>query len=215
MNRAFLPLLAAAALLLLAATLDVTPLQAQEEAIDRPARQGFWASVGVGAGDSRINCRQCGPDRAPGDPWYGGRGGSGYLAAGAALRPNLLIGGEFNLWSRRLEARGTDATLGLLSFVTQYYPLPNSPVGNLYGKAGLGAGLSVLSGGDGKIEGGGWGVQLGAGYDIFLGGRLALSPFANFVQILAPGAAGENQGSFVVGPRNPRYVQFGLGLAWY
>ncbi|HEV2131051.1 MAG TPA: hypothetical protein VGR27_08110 [Longimicrobiaceae bacterium] len=215
MNPNLLSLSRVAALLVVAGTLALTPLSAQEAPTDSPRREGFWASFGLGAGNGRINCRPCDPEPLDrNDPWTGGNGVSGYVAAGAALRPNLLIGGEANLWARWSGSQERDATLALLSFITQYYPLQRSGLPDLYLKGGLGAGLSVLGGGDAMIEGGGWGVQLGTGYDVRLRNRVALSPFANVVQIFAPGAAGDNQNQFVTGPRNPRYAQIGVGVTW-
>lgn len=214
MNRDPSHPLRTAAILLLFTAVAAIPLAAQDSPLPANPREGFWIGFGLGAGNSRINCRPCG-ELNPDDPWQGGNGVSGYVAAGAALRPNLLIGGEANLWARRVGAQNRDATLALLSFIAQYYPLSRSALSDLYLKAGLGAGLSVLAGGSGMIEGGGWGVQLGAGYDVRLRNRLALTPFVNVVQILAPGAMGENRGEPVIGPRNPRYAQFGIGLTWH
>ncbi|CAN5462540.1 hypothetical protein BH24GEM3_BH24GEM3_15260 [soil metagenome] len=215
MNPSLLSPTRLAALLLVAGTFAFTPISAQERPADSPHREGFWIGFGLGPGNSRINCDPCDPEPLDrGDPWTGGNGLSGYVAAGAALRPNLMIGGEVNLWARRGGEQDRDATLALLSFIAQYYPLHRAGLPNLYLKGGLGAGLSVLGGGDAMIEGGGWGVQLGTGYDVRIRDRLALSPFANVVQIFAPGAAGENENRFVVGPRNPRYAQIGIGLTW-
>lgn len=48
-----------------------------------------------------------------------------------------------------------------------------------------------MAGGPGLIESRGWAAQGGVGYDVRLGRR------------------------FARGPRNPRYLQLGLGFHWY
>lgn len=186
-------------------------LYAQGAASRQDQREGFWLGLGVGAAQGYIDCAPCGP-LLPDDPWEGGTGFGLYLVLGGAVRPNLLLGGEVNVYGKRSNALQRDATLGGISAVAQLYPLPAS---GLYLKGGAGLGGSIMAGGPGLIQSGGWTLQGGAGYDVRLGRRFALAPFANFVQVFSEGAEGRNQGESAQGPRNPRYVQVGIGAHWY
>jgi hypothetical protein len=60
----------------------------------------------------------------------------------------------------------------------------------------------------------GYALHAGAGYDLMLTTRLALVPFANVVQILAPDDPDPATG-LRRGPSNPRLAQLGIGLHWY
>ncbi len=186
-------------------------LYAQDPAVGQNQREGFWIGFGVAAAQGYIDCSPCGP-LLPNDPWEGGSGFGLYVALGSTVAPNLLLGGELNVYGKRNSAQQRDATLGGLSAVAQFYPLSGS---GLYLKGGAGVGGSIMAGGGGLIESGGWAAQGGAGYDVRLGRRFALAPFANFVQVFSGGAEGRNQGVPARGPRNPRYVQVGVGAHWY
>jgi len=188
-----------------------TAVHAQGAAEELSYREGFWFAFGIGATHADVDCSPCGP-LLPDDPWEGGRGFGLYLSMGGTLSANLLLGGELNLYGRRSTSQKRDATLGALVAVVQYYPADAS---GLYLKSGAGFGGSIMAGGPGLIESGGWAVQGGAGYHLDLGRRFALTPFANLVQVFSAGSPGENQGVPARGPRNPRYAQVGLGLHWY
>jgi hypothetical protein len=174
-------------------------------------REGFWIGVGMGAAHGQIDCSRCGP-LLPDDPWEGGGGFGLYVAMGGTAGANLLVGGELNLYGKRNSAQQRDATLAGLLAVVQFYPVA-AP--GLYLKGGAGFGSSMMAGGGGLIESGGWAMQGGAGYDVHLRGRFALAPFANVVQIFSQGAMGRDQGAPAQGPRNPRYLQLGIGAGWY
>jgi hypothetical protein len=187
------------------------PLLAQTVDTSQHPRSGFWIGFGAGAAWSSIDCTACGP-LLPDDPWEGGTGFGWYLAMGGTVQPNLLVGGELNMYGKRNSEQQRDATLGGVSAVLQYYPLAAS---GFYLKGGAGLGVSLLAGGPGLIESGGWLAQGGAGYDVRPGRRFSISPFATVVQVFSEGAEGRNQGVAAVGPRNPRYLQVGIGLHWY
>jgi hypothetical protein len=186
-------------------------LAAQESAAGHVQREGFWVGFGVGVGHGHIDCTPCGP-LLPDDPWDGGTGFGVYLAMGVAVRTDLLIGGELNVFGKRDNAQQRDATLGGLSVVAQYYPIDAS---GFYLKGGAGPGGSIMAGGPGLIESGGWAAQVGVGYDLRLRRRFALAPFANFVQLFSEGDPGRNQGESARGPSNPRYAQLGFGFHRY
>jgi hypothetical protein len=186
-------------------------LHAQGAGAGEHHREGFWIGFGVAAAQSSIDCSPCGP-LLSNDPWEGGSGFGLYLAMGSAVAPNLLLGGELNVYGKRNSAQQRDATLSGLSAMVQFFPLPAS---GLYLKGGAGLGGSILAGGPGLIQSGGWAAQGGVGYDVRLGQRFALAPFATFVQVFSEGAEGNNRGERGRGPRNPRYVQFGVGLHRY
>lgn len=190
----------------------VPAVQAQTTARPSPRREGFWIGFGVALADGRIDCGRCGP-LLPDDPWNGGLGVGASVAAGSAVLPHLLVGGEFSLYARRSNAQERDATLFAAAALARYYPLGRS---GFYLEGGGGAGGSILAGGPGLVESGGWSVQGGAGYDVHPGGgRFALSPFVTFVQVLSAGNVGDNRGAPSRGPRNPSYLQAGLGFHWY
>lgn len=183
-------------------------------------REGFWIGFGLGPGHAQIDCQVCGPLPA-GDPWGGGAGMSAYLALGGTPRPDLLIGGELNTYGKITSTSDRQATLGSVALVAQYYPASNSRM-FLRGGAGIGHFFlishyyldSFMGRTASGLEGVGWAVQGGAGYDVLLGSRLALVPFVSAVQILAAGERDPTTGA-AQGPNHPRYVHAGIGLHWY
>jgi len=86
------------------ATLSLaTPATAQHAQV----REGFWAGVGAGWGSMGVSCDGCdGVDRT----------GSytGYVALGGTLRPSLLVGVEFNGWTKSDGPAGQRVRRGLL-----------------------------------------------------------------------------------------------------
>jgi hypothetical protein len=195
---------------IIVAGLSHTEIVAQE-APSSDYRQGFWIGFGLGPAYGQIDCARCGP-LLPDDPWAGGPGISFYLAVGGTPRPNLLVGAELNSYVKRNDELGRDATLGNAGVVFQYYP---QSTGRLYLKGGAGSGGSLMAGGNGLIESTGWGLQLGGGYDVLTGSRFALAPFGNIVILRSEGDQGQNRGEPAFGPRNPRYLQLGVGFHWY
>jgi hypothetical protein len=196
---------------ILVTLIGTTAVHAQGAAGETSYRNGFWIGFGVGATYAQIDCSTCGP-LLPDDPWEGGLGSGWYLAMGSGLSANLLLGGELNLYGKRNSSLQRDATLGSLAVVLQYYPLAAS---GFYLKSGAGFGGSIMAGGPGLIESGGWATQVGVGYDLPIGRRFAVGPFANLVYVFSEGSVGNNQAVPAQGPRNPRYGQLGLGFHWY
>jgi hypothetical protein len=202
-------------------------LSAQDDAPAAPYRQGFWIGFGLGPGHTQSACSRCGP-LAAGDAWEGGTGLGMYIAAGGTPRPNLLVGGEINGYYRESSSgailQEREMVFATASVVSQWYPWRDAPI-FLKGGAGF-ASYQLIDRSHSSvwgdrlvyettIESPGWALQAGVGYDLLLTRRFALVPFANVVQVFAEGVEGSVFDEVVVGPSNPRYLQFGLGFQWY
>jgi len=173
--------LVALALGLLASS-DAQVLSAQA-----PARDGFFIGFGLGWGSFGVE-----------DAMEREAGGSGYFKIGYALSDKVLLGFESNGWAKGI--RGHAVTAGTLGPVAYFYP---DPEGGLFLKGGLGrAAVAVDAGRTGGVSESGFGLILGAGYDIGFGGRLGLTPYGNLVY-----------GSFDGGSTS--VLQLGLGVNWY
>jgi hypothetical protein len=183
-------------------------------------KNDFWLGFGVAAGHARIDCSMCGPLDA-GDPWKGGAGWGGYVAAGGVYRTNMLLGLELNFYSRDSSPSEREAVLASLAMTMQYYPQPGS---RLFVKGGAGVGMyslvdsyyvhSFLGTTSSGLESFGFAVQAGVGYEHMVRRNIALVPFANVVQLLARGERDPLTGA-ASAPSHPRHVQLGLGVQWY
>lgn len=173
--------------------------------------EGLWIGFGAGVGHASIDCRGCGR-LAPDDPWRGGTGVSGFFVIGKTLKPRLRLGGEISLWGKRSSSQERDVALFSAAAVVQAYPLRHS---RFHVKAGAGPAATSLAGGNGLIEGNGWAVPVGVGYDLHAGSRLSLSPYLSYVKFISVGASGTNHGERAVGPDNPQTIQAGLAFHWY
>jgi len=131
-------------------------------------RHGFWIGFGFGGGSARLSCNGCGDTTIT--------AATGHIKLGGTLRPNLLIGGEVNAWSRPKE-NGEKFTLGNVSAIVQYYP---APANGFFLKGGLGVATAEdNSDVDGKFTGTGFGFIFGLGYDIRVARNFSLTPIAN------------------------------------
>ncbi|MGE3707182.1 MAG: outer membrane beta-barrel protein [Vicinamibacterales bacterium] len=160
------------ALLAVALTLAVDHASAQD-------RRGFTFGFGGGWGSANAECDDCGNgDRED--------SGAGYFKAGYALSPRVIVGFEANVWSKTYDLPGLEATSTVnmynVSGTVTYYP---QATGGFFVKGGGGGGFlnleikesgSTLSADMGK----GPGFIAGAGYDIPLGRRVALTPAVNY-----------------------------------
>ena len=167
--------------------------EAQEEA----RRQGFWISVGVGAGVTTA-------DVAPEVTRWGG---AGFLRAGGVPDEHVVLGTELMGW-----VTGQDdvvTTRGVVTLFAQYYP---SRTGGLFFKGGLGsAGVSVatdLNPGHLVTTAGGFGMTLGSGYEFRLSRVASLTVNADWaLQVIDDSAGGTESSSlflFTVGLTFPR-----------
>jgi hypothetical protein len=177
------------------------PLQAQEEAINKHARKGFWISFGFGAGSLGASCDGCGDlDRETGV--------SGYLRLGGTISQNILIGGGTNGFYK--DSDGIKQQFGAVSALILWYP---SARGGLYLQGGLGYSLYSATDGIDDIDAGGASALLGIGYDIRLGTNFSLTPFFN---VAANGGAEAKFNDVGLGANlNTNLAQLGLGVSWH
>ncbi len=132
-------------------------------------REGFWIGLGGGWGDAVLSCSPgCFFDRAA-----KGGGLSGFVKLGMTLRPDVLLGAEFNAWTK--DVNGTREWVGNVSGAVYYYLTPG---GGLFLKAG--AGYATFQPGGGTPAARGVGVIAGAGYDIRIAPNVSLTPVGNF-----------------------------------
>ena len=174
-------LLAALALGLVAAS------GAQVLSAQAPARDGIFVGFGLGWGSFGVE-----------DATEREAGLSGYFKIGYALSDKVLLGFESNGWVK--DVRGRTITAGHLGAVAYVYPAAG---GGFFLKGGLGrAAVAVDAGVPRGVSESGFGLIVGAGYDVGFGGRLGLTPYGNFMY-----------GSFDGGSTS--ILQFGLGVDWY
>lgn len=148
------------------------PVRAQD-----PPREGFWFALGAGAGSANVTCDDCDNDDRE-------TGGAGYLAGGWALNRRVLLGLDLSLWTKTDDADGVDVTVNLYNFTGTVTVYP-SATANFFLKAGAGAAFadSEFRVGSTLVStelGSGVGLMAGAGYDIRLGRRLALTPAISY-----------------------------------
>lgn len=179
----------------LAVLLSLIPssAEAQEEA----RREGFWVSVGVGAGATTADVA------SNLSHW----GGAGYVRAGGVPDEHVVIGTEMLGW-----VTGQDdvvTTRGVVTLFVQYYP---SRTGGLFFKGGLGgAGVAVwtdLSPGTTVRSNGGFGMTLGSGYEFRLSRVASVTVNGDWaLQVIDDSSGGTDTSSlflFTVGLTFPR-----------
>lgn len=161
--------LSAAAFLIVFAAADAS---AQE-------RQGAWFGVGGGWGSANLTCDDCGEsDRQ--------NSGVVYFNGGYTANPHVLVGGEFNLWTKGFDDQDLGGTVdvnfyNLLGTVTVY---PTVGVGGFFVKGGAGVGFFDVNA---RFEGvtanfdlgKGLAVIAGGGYDVPVG-PLMITPAVNY-----------------------------------
>ena len=146
-------------------------------------RDGFWIGGGLGYGS--LGCEGC-TDRT-GAP-------SGYLKLGTALRQNVLLGVETNGWTK--SEFGARLTMGNVSGAVYFYPMATM---GLFVKGGAGYSILDASTDIGSGSESGFGMILGAGYDVRVTRNLSITPVANWFR-----------GGFDGGSAN--VLQIGLGV---
>lgn len=150
-------------------------------------REGFFIGFGLGWGS--YGCSEC-------DSRDGGL--AAYLKLGGTLTRQLLVGIESGgMTTTEGSARLT--TSNITAFTT-YYP---SAEGGVFVKGGIGisfieASVSFL----GRSTDSGFGVVLGAGYDVRLKENFSVTPFGNWLY-----------GSLESSTTN--VIQLGVGMSWH
>ena len=190
-----------AVLLAILTAIDV----ADAQGAPRPqTRQGFTAAVGLGYGSAALSCDGCANDRESG---VGVR-----LLLGGALKPNLILAGEIEGWSKELE--GGTVTLAWVSFVAQWYP---AAARGVFVKGGVGLSGASLEARNGlassKLETAGPGLVVGAGYDIRVGKNFSLTPFADF--LFAARADAKVSGNSTNQKLGGNLLHVGLAATWH
>jgi hypothetical protein len=164
-------------------------------------RDGFWIGFGLGYGAANVSCDNCraGPRTD---------GVTGFLKLGGAPSQNLLIGGAITSWSH--SSGGATETMANLTGSLYFYPRARS---GFFFTGGLGLSgyhVNTAPGWDGT----GWGLTLGAGYDIRVGRDVSLTPVVNYLY----GAVGDVTvpGTGVVGSRwRQDVIDVGLGVTFH
>jgi outer membrane protein with beta-barrel domain len=136
-------------------------------------RHGFWIGLGGGVGSAKATCDDCGTSNRE-------TGVAGYLKLGGTLNERLLLGGEFNGWSKTQE--GVTVTFGSAAATLTLYPQPAS---GLFIKGGVGLSIVDTEFREGsttvRIDPGyGLGLMVGAGYDVRVGKNISITPAVNF-----------------------------------
>jgi hypothetical protein len=102
------------------------------------------------------------------------------LRLGGAVRSNLVLSGQLTGWSKT--TRDGTANGGLLSFVTSWYPQRQGFfVEGGIGVASMDATADVPGYGSAEARTTSLGLQGGAGYDIGVSHRFAITPYVEFL----------------------------------
>lgn len=184
----------------IAALVAAAPSAAQS----RPqTHDGFTVSVGLGGGSAGVSCVECESSRE--------RAPTVYLRLGGAVRPNLVLAGEINGWSKSESDQGIDATITIVTInaVAQWYPQTATGF-FVSGGVGLGS-MEAKANAFGESLSDrthGLGYQIGTGYDLRVRPNLAITPFVTY--FATAGGKVESTGE----KANANVVHFGLGVTW-
>lgn len=164
------------------------------------AREGQFLSVGLGAGFDQISCEVC-----RGTPKTGL---AGFLRFGGTVNERILLGGEFDGWTRGDE--GVRQYMGSLMGVVLLYAGPEA---RFHVKLGAGfVGYRASEGGD-ALTSLAPGATGGIGYDYPISPTLSITPFAGLV--IAPLSSLNMNGEQAVGGATLALLQGGLSLTWH
>jgi hypothetical protein len=177
---------------LLLGALAGTPGWAQQPAF----HHGFWASAGVGSALTDVSCNVCIEDSKSVL--------SAYLRGGVTLSPRLLLGLE--LLGTDNSEDGVNERILALSGVGTFHP----GGGGFFLRGGLGILKFKADDDTNELTASLLSVQLGAGYELPVSQRLALSLFSTLVTT-ATGDLDFN-GTRVTDDMRLTLIQFGLGV---
>lgn len=186
---------------LLASLAAAATLQAQGHP---QTRKGFTISFGFGAGSAEFSCDGCSSDRQT--------SGSSYLRIGGAVRPDIILAGQVDAWTKR--QNGATLTVGTVDFIVQWYP---AVAGGVFVSGGVGVGSinTSVETGAGTLSNSksGIGYNAGLGYDIRLKRNFSVTPFATYFATSAG-----NSGSLYGGGGtkiDAKVFHFGIGFTWH
>jgi len=181
---------------LLAAVIIAAPLHAQGYP---QTRSGLTVSFGFGSGSATFDCDGCDTGSQ--------NGGTGYIRLAGTVRPNLIIGGEINGWTKTQS--GATLSVAGLTAVAQWYP---NVTGGFFVDAGIGTGSITaeydIGGGTLTQTQRGVTYQIGAGYDWRVGRNFSLSPYAKYFSV----QTGDNTNGDKL---NSNVFHLGLGFTWH
>lgn len=167
-------------------------------------REGFWATLGVGAGVGNADCSNC--ENA------GVRGGLGIfeLAAGSALSPTFLIGGVLGVWTAPVSP---SPAIMKLAVRAQYYPLRTDA--GFYTTASFGLGGIEYTSDTVNVSSVGRAFEIGAGWDRRFLGLTVLSPFVTLLYITGSRDVDPSEGIIQEERFSPWAFTAGVRLARY
>jgi hypothetical protein len=183
----------------------VTATSAVAQDTHPQVRDGFTVSFGFGGGSAGATCGGCNSDRE--------KAPSGYLRLGGAVRPNLIIGGEVNGWSKKETDQGFESTVTIatVNAIAQWYPQTTTGF-FLIGGVGLGSmEVKATATGLGSFSDrtNGLGYQVGTGYDIRLARNFSLTPFVTYFATAGGTVESSNEKA------NGNVFHFGIGFTWH
>ncbi len=148
-------------------------LPAQEAGRSPIVHSGLWLSGGLGGGSTDNDESGFVSEDDDGGP-------AAYFRMGGSVSQHILLGGE--VIGMTFDRDGADVSFANATFTLLYDPaLP----GGFFAKGGIGFATVTTSldigGGTFTTDDEGFGVTIGAGYDIRIGGNLYLTPNIDFL----------------------------------
>jgi hypothetical protein len=178
------------------------------EAQHPQVRKGFWIGFGLGYGSADVSCDGCASTSR-------GTGLSTYLKLGGTLSSKVLLGGEIDgmttTSSLGLPSVGSvDILVGSMTGTVTYYPAVKS---GFFVKGGAGFSLFNQTDAVNTLDGMGWGLLAGIGYDLRVGRNVSLTPVANFY-FGGPGNITSGSATVATGT-SQNVIDIGLGITFH
>jgi hypothetical protein len=159
---------------------------------------GFWYSVSVAPGWSRVSCEICAGQRESGISAFVGLGGTTSRA--------VRIGGELAGW--RQSDEGLTQTLLSIGAIVNWYPGTKR---RFYLRGGASLLMHRANDGVDVVTASGIGPQLGLGYEVAAGRQFLLAPFVHYSMGVVGGDVNFNGGQASESAR-VSFVQAGVSL---
>lgn len=183
----------------IASVILAVPLHAQGHP---QTRSGFTISFGFGSGSATFDCNGC--------DTHSQNGGTGYLRMGGTVRPDLIVAGELNGWTK--SQNGATLSISTADALVQWYP---DVTGGFYVEGGIGAGsitTQYVFGNSTLTQSqSGVGYQFGAGYDWRVGRNFSLTPYAKYLSAQTGSSSYGSSNAKL----NAKVFQLGLGFTWH